>query len=119
MKFRGSYGKSKIEDAYYVKLCETYGIDNVERQVTPEGTHWPIDFYIKSIDAWIQFDGVYWHGLDRHIELIAEHRSKRDVVIHRKWLTDREQDEWFKKCGLKLIRVTDRQFLQGEYEIAT
>lgn len=116
MKLRGSYGKSKVEDAYYASLCETHGVENVERQATPIGTHWPIDFYVKSIDTWIQFDGVYWHGLDRPLEIITKHQTKRDVQIHKKWLTDREQDKWFEERGLKLIRITDRQFIQEQKE---
>lgn len=115
MKLRGTYGKSKIEDTFYERLCELYSIDDVERQVTPLGTHWPIDFYIKSINTYVQFDGVYWHGLDRPIKVIAEHRSKRDLIIHRKWLTDRNQDIWFKDHHLKLIRITDKQFLKQGY----
>lgn len=117
MKLRGSYGKSKIEDEYFASLCELYGSDNVERQVTPPGTHWPIDFYIKSIDTWIQFDGVYWHGLDRPLEIITKYRTKRDAQIHKKWLTDREQDKWFEEHGLKLIRITDKQFIHEQEEL--
>ena len=71
---------------------------------------WPIDFYIKSIDTYVQLDGVYWHGLDRPIEAIAEHRTKRDVQIHKKWLIDRQQVEWFASRGLRLVRITDQEF---------
>jgi len=110
MKQRGSYVKSLSEDAYHICLCELHGSENILRQVTVPGTRWAIDFYIKSTNTYVQFDGAYWHGLDRSLEEIVQHRTKRDVVIHRKWLTDREQDEWFKTHGLKLVRITDRQF---------
>lgn len=112
MKIRGTYGKSKIENMYFEHLCFVYGVENVERQVQPCETHWPIDFYVKSIDTYIQFDGVYWHGLDRPIEIIAEHRTLRDAQIHKKWLIDRKQDAWFAEHKLKFIRVTDKQFLR-------
>lgn len=107
MKRNGSYRKSKPEDELYEKLCAEHDTENVQRQVPVTGTRWLIDFYVKSIDTYIQFDGVYWHGLDRPIEEIAKHRTKRDVQIHKKWLTDREQDEHFKSRGLRLIRITD------------
>jgi hypothetical protein len=61
----------------------------------------------------VQLDGVYWHGLDRPIDVIAERRTKRDAQIHKKWLMDREQDRWFVENGMRLIRITDLQFRDG------
>jgi very-short-patch-repair endonuclease len=69
-----------------------------------------IDFYIPSIDTYMQFDGEYWHGLDRPLEMIAEGKTSRDVQIYKKWQTDREQDAWFKEHGMRLVRITDREF---------
>lgn len=110
MKQNGLYGKSKPEDRLYELLREQF--NNVERQAIVH--KWPIDFYVKSIDTYVQFDGVYWHGLDRPIELIAEHKTKRDVVIHKKWLTDREQNQYFKDHNLKLIRIRSIDHLDRE-----
>ncbi len=107
MKQNGTYGKSKPEDDFYEALCIQFGVVDVDRQVTIH--KWPIDFYVKSIDTYVQLDGVYWHGLDRPIEVIAEHRTPRDEQIHKKWITDREQDQWFVNHDLKLVRVTDIQ----------
>lgn len=115
MKNNGTYNKSKIEDVYYTRLCELHGIENIVRQITIASTRWAIDFYVKNIDTYIQFDGVYWHGLDRPIEIIAEGKTARDIQIYRKYLTDRIQDEWFKTMNLKLVRITDKQFLQNEW----
>lgn len=69
----------------------------------------PIDFYIPSIDTYVQFDGVYWHGLDRPIEEIRESTKPRDIAIYRKWLSDQVQTAWFKEHNLRLVRVTDIQ----------
>lgn len=107
MKREGTYRKSKPENKFYTILCDKFGTDNVERQCFIN--KWPIDFYVKSIGTYIQLDGVYWHGLDRPIELIAEHKTKRDVQIHKKWLTDREQDKWFITNNLTLVRITEMQ----------
>lgn len=106
MKVNGTYGKSHAKDEYYSHLCDLHGVENVERQVNVNG--WSIDFYIRSTDTYVQFDGVYWHGLDRPIEVIEEFKSPRDRVIHETYLRDRNQDEWFKKNGLTLVRVTDK-----------
>lgn len=71
---------------------------------------WPIDFYIPSIDTYVQFDGVYWHGLDRPIEVIRSSTKVHDRAIVAKWETDREQDMWFARSGIRLVRVTDVEF---------
>ena len=113
MKRNGTYGKSKPEDHLYEILCEMFSADDIERQVTVH--KWPIDFYVKSIDTYIQFDGAYWHGLDRPIEVIAEHKTPRDVQIHKKWLTDQRQNEWFKEHNMKLIRITDPELTMKEF----
>lgn len=107
MKRNGTYRTSKPEDLLFILLCENFGAENVERNVPISGTRWSIDFHIKHIDVYIQLDGIYWHGLDRPIEIIAEHKNKRDVVIHKKWLTDRQQDAWFREKNLTLLRVTE------------
>jgi hypothetical protein len=77
--------------------------------------HWPIDFYVKSIGAYIQVDGLYWHGLDRPIEEIMECKTSRDKVILKKIETDARQNEWFKKNGLKLFRVREDDINMGNF----
>lgn len=107
MQKNNSFQKSKEEDKIYSLLCLYFGDEFVERQALVN-KKWPIDFYIKSYNTYIQFDGQYWHGLDRPIEVISEHKTKQDVVIHKKWLTDREQDLWFKNHKIKLVRITEK-----------
>jgi hypothetical protein len=112
MKRNGTYRKSSTEDAMYAYLCGVYGLDQVQRNVWMNGK-WPIDFYVKPINTYMQLDGVYWHGLNRPIEVIKQFKKPRDVKIYRKWLTDREQNEWFRERDLKLVRLTDLQFKTG------
>lgn len=109
MKKNGTYGKSKAEDLFYRFLCEKFGKNNVERQVRIHD--WSIDFYIKTHKIYIQFDGVYWHGLDRPIEIIKEFKNPRDKVIYETYLRDQEQNKWFKENNLKLVRVKDKDRL--------
>lgn len=108
MKERGLYGKSKVEDEFYSLLVSEFGSENIERQKLIE--RWSIDFYVKSIDTYIQFDGVYWHGLDRPLEVIAELKHPRDKVIMSTVKRDKRQNNWFSKSGLCLVRVTDKEF---------
>lgn len=108
MKRNGSYGKSKIEDKFHIFLCEIFGKDEIERQ---RFTHkWNIDFYVRSIDIYIQFDGVYWHGLDRPIEIIKEFKNPRDEIICETYFRDKRQNVWFEENGFNLLRITDKEF---------
>lgn len=112
MKRNGSFGHSRIEDKMYQILVEAHGTENIERQKRPEGTTWRIDFYVKSIDTYVQLDGVYWHGLDRPIETIKASATPRDKAIYRRWCLDRKQDAWFAEHNTCLIRITDKQIIQ-------
>jgi len=115
-KANGSYARSKIEDSFYDSLCELFGKSDVERQVIVNG--WAIDFRVKSLDLYVQFDGVHWHGLDRPIEIIKASTRPVDQVIASTWERDKAQKAWFKEKSLRLIRVTDVQFKRGENPLA-
>ena len=107
----GTLYQSKPENAFYDLLVEKYGVDDVQRQVLMN-KHWSIDFHVKSTNTYVQFDGVYWHGLDRPIELISEsgkNGHRRDMGIYCKWLVDRQQDRWFEERSLRFVRVTDQE----------
>ena len=106
MKASGAYKTSKEEDEFF-EFLQQFG--RVERGVVVNKV-WPIDFYLPDKEVYVQFDGVYWHGLDRPLKVIAEHRTARDVVIHKKWQTDREQERWFREAGKTLIRVPSTSF---------
>lgn len=101
-KRNGTYGRSNVEDDFYVWLTSQYGIDHVERW--PRINGWSIDFHVRSIEAWVQFDGVYWHGLMHAYKHLTEGQRK----VYDK---DRAQDEWFRVQGMKLVRVTDKELL--------
>ena len=115
MKRNGSYGKkmTKPEKAFQEYLHDRFGCDDIEYQKFIN--RWPIDFYIKSLDAYIQVDGVYWHGLDRSVEEIQMFRSPRDRAIWAKMQTDKKQDEWFKAVGMKLFRINENDVLSSNF----
>lgn len=106
MKANGSYhSPSAPERKAHVMLCWAFGKDDVEHN---KFIHkWPIDFYVKSIDAYIQVDGVYWHGLDRPLDEIRMSGTPRDRMIIRKMSIDLEQNMWFDENNMLLVRVTD------------
>ena len=111
MKERGTYWKSKPEDMLYGVLCDFFTSLDIERQPYVNNC-WPIDFYIKSLDIYIQLDGVYWHGLNRPLDVIKASQTKRDKAILHKYETDLRQNMWFEENNLRLVRITDREFLQ-------
>ena len=100
---------SKPEKAFRVLLESKYGKENVKVQQLIE-RKWSIDFYIVSLDTWVSFDGVYWHGLDRDIDVIKSSTRIRDQAIYKKWLKDRELDTYVDINKLRLIRITDVEF---------
>ena len=105
-KLNGSYNESKVERSFYDALVET-GV-TVEKQINVFDK--PID--MKMNDIFIQIDGVYWHGLDRDINVIKDSIKLRDQVIYKKWLRDRKQNEQFKHAGLTLVRLTDKEVIK-------
>lgn len=115
MKRNGTYKTSKPEEQVYDLLCEKYGPDNVIRQTMIK--QWPIDFYVKSIDTYIQVDGTYWHGYGRTKEELMSSNSPRDRIILRKKLTDEAQISWFEKHSMKLIRIIDKQVKDGDFTL--
>lgn len=99
-KSNGTYRGSRAEDSFYRCLCDWFGIGAVHRQVLIN--RWTIDFHVTTSNVWVQFDGVYWHGLNKPYEMLSEKQ--------RYWFSkDRVQDEWFRTQGRQLVRVTDQE----------
>lgn len=106
-KQNGTYASSKAENRFYERLVRLF--DNVERQapIIHNDGKWLIDFKIN--DVYVQFDGIYWHGLDRPIQMIRESKNIRDLIICKRYDVDRYQDQWFIMHNLRLVRITDEQ----------
>lgn len=85
----------------------------IHKSKTNHNSSWNIDIHIPEIDTYIQFDGVYWHGLDRSIDTILSSSTKRNKTIAKKYFIDKEQNTWFENNNLKLIRITDIEFSEN------
>ncbi len=106
-KRNGSLLSSKPERRLFKLLTELF--DHVDQHVTING--WSIDVYVPAVDTYFQVDGVWWHGLDREIEVIenlAESGSRVNINILKKYKRDVAQNDWFKLNKMKLIRITDK-----------
>lgn len=105
---------SKVEDRLVSVVEERYGKDDVKRSKWVYGH--PVDAYVESVDTIVELDGEYWHGLDRPMSVIEERKSPRDEVILVAYNRDRRYDETCRANGKKVVRVTDREFLEMERE---
>lgn len=62
MRRNGSFGKSKAEDQCMRILAGKFGEDDVVRQYRSEKYPFRCDFYVKSLDLYIEFNGTWTHG---------------------------------------------------------
>lgn len=92
-------------------LIARYGTDAIERHSInlSKDKRESIDFHVRSLDLYIQVDGVYWHGLDRPLEEVMVRQGRQGEIIRRKWHRDRALDEYCKQEDIRLARVTDRE----------
>lgn len=59
-KQNGTFRKSKDEDECYQLLCDKFGTDNIIRQYKSELYPFRCDFYIKTIDTYIEYNGFFY-----------------------------------------------------------
>lgn len=104
-----SFRRSKFEDRIIDSLKRLFIIEQ-QKVLDDFPKAWAIDAYLPQINVYIQIDGSYWHGLDRPLDVIKEFKTRQDRVIYKKYLTDREQDQWFSSRKLVLLRLVDTQF---------
>lgn len=108
LRKNGSMKSSKIEDSIASLIEQTYG--DIDRHCIVNG--WSIDLFVHSLQVYVQVDGIYWHGLNRPIEIIEQSTTAMDSAILRKYRRDRDQDVWFSQNGLKLVRIIDVEWLR-------
>lgn len=116
MKKNGTYGSiSKAEKCLETILYDRFGKENVKRNIIVN--NWEIDFYVKTVNLYIQLDGTYWHGLDRPLSIISEQKNNRDKCIFKTVMRDKEQNIWFKSNNMHLIRITDIELKSQSKEL--
>lgn len=72
--------------------------------------NWSIDFYVKSKNLYIQFDGNYYHGIGRNIDKVKEFKTETDKMIYQTMITDIKQNKWFKENNKNLLRIKEYDF---------
>jgi hypothetical protein len=110
MKNNNSFLKSKPEDLFFEFLSKYFR--DIKRQYTV--AWWPIDFYIRDIDTFIQFDGEYLHGITATEDQLRESSFEKDKQRLHKKISDRRQNTYFKNRNISLLRITDKDFFTCE-----
>lgn len=114
----GTFVTSKTELQFFELLKFAFGEENVIHG--KRVNKWPIDFYVTNTNVHYQFDGDYWHGLDRDRTTLESSTNRRDKAILGKMKNDLEQNEWFSLNGFRLVRVSEssyHSFLRGDLSI--
>ena len=58
----GTFNTSSQEERFYVKLCEKYGKADIVRQYKDKRYPFMCDFYVKSLDLFIELNISWTHG---------------------------------------------------------
>lgn len=78
-----TFRKSKAEDEFYNKLCIIFGEDDVKHGYTDSRYPFICDFYIKSKDLFIEYQGHQTHGYEPYNKDSIEHEDYLNGMIHR------------------------------------
>lgn len=104
----GTFCTSKPEDDYYESLCNKYGKDDIIRQYFDKDRYpFKCDFYIKSIDTFIEYNGNWTHG-DHPFNA----QNPDDVELLLKWKELSEHDNGYYKGAVYTWSVLDVKKLQ-------
>lgn len=61
-KKNNTFNKSKLEDKCYILLISKFGIGDVIRQYSSKEYPFNCDFYIRSLNLYIEINGTWTHG---------------------------------------------------------
>lgn len=97
-----TFNSSRKEDELYSLLCNKYGVTNIIRQYSEERYKYNCDFYIKSLDTFIELQGMWTHGKHPYNQ-----DSIEDQVTLQKWQSRADNGSRFYKNAIKVWTVSD------------
>ena len=96
MKKNGSLGnKSKEENVLYDALVEKFGADDIDRQHKEDRYPFMCDFYIKSLDMFIEYNGFWTHNSHPYN---PESKEDNEKVIEWKKIYEEKGHEQYKSA---------------------
>lgn len=90
--------KSKSEDRFYKKLLLYFDKEDIVRGYSDERYPFACDFYIKSKDLFIEYQGHYTHGYEPFDSCNLEHLSYLERMSKKV-----NMDTWVRRDPLKLL----------------
>ena len=116
MKSAGAnFQSSKVEDRLFEILTVSFA--KVHRHVEVNG--WDIDFYIEDINAYVNMNGVYWHGRDMTHKQLEESMTKQSKTILGTKLRDELREKWFLENKKKLVIIWEDELESAIQKIAS
>lgn len=97
-KIRNSFNKSVQEDYIFERLTQKFDI--VHRQYLSEEYPWHIDFYIPSLNLYIEYQGLWTHG-----KMPFENNEECDKIL-KTWM-NKAKHSMFYKNAIKVWTITD------------
>ena len=103
---------SKIENQFLLFLKDHFEKIETQKPVN----NWLIDFYLPDIETYVQFNGDYWHGINKSYEELINSKNKRDQNIAKTKLRDECKLLYFKDNDLNLVVIKESCFKNKNYE---
>lgn len=97
-----TFNSSKKEDKLYNLLCDKYGSSDIIRQYSENRYPFNCDFYIKSIDTFIELQGMWTHGGHPY-----NPNSIKDQVKLQQWQSKANNGSRFYKNAIKVWTISD------------
>ena len=91
-----TYNKSKQEDKAYEILCNVFNKEDILRQYLSDKYPYSCDFYIKSIDTYIEFNGHWTHGKHAYNKNSIEDQSYLEYWINKMKQNSNKQHNFYK-----------------------
>ena len=104
-----SFNSSSIEDIYYKILCIKYSASNVIRQYKEERYPFACDFYIKSLDLFIELNLNWTHG--GHKFNVNDEQDKQKLIL---WQEKAKSSDFYKKAIDVWTRLDPEKFAYAE-----
>ena len=105
-KLNHSFNSSKIEEEYKIKLIEKFGIDDIICQYRDARYQFNCDFYIKSLDLFIEINNHWTHGFHPF-----DKNNIEDIEKLNKWI-EKSKTSKFYKIAINTWTIRDTRKLE-------
>ena len=92
-KKNSTFNTSAIEERFYVELLKYFSSDNIVRQYKEIRYPYCCDFYIKSLDLFIELNMTWSHGPNKF-----DANNKDDLILLERWQEKAKNSRYYKKA---------------------